>query len=72
MKLSFVPPHHITFTLTSDRWEQLVKLADESIEWLDKHDRLYDTWLLVSYSATSCALVEVTITVSSLPNHAEH
>jgi hypothetical protein len=61
LKFNFVAPPHITFGLTSDRWEQVVKMADESIEWLDRHDKLYDVWMLVSYAATSCALAEVRV-----------
>ena len=36
-----------------------VNLTFECIDWLDAHDRIYDTWLIVAYAATSCALVQV-------------
>jgi hypothetical protein len=29
------------------------------IDWLDKHENVYDVWLVAAYSATSCALVQV-------------
>ena len=41
------------------RWDALVTLAGEAIDWLDEHEELYDAWMLVAYAATSCALVQV-------------
>ena len=42
-----------------EQWTELVNLTSECIDWLDGHDRIYDTWLIVAYAATSCALVQV-------------
>ena len=42
-----------------EQWSGLVQLTGESIEWLDRHEQVYDVWLLVAYAATSCALVQV-------------
>lgn len=59
MRISYSCPDHLKFNLTVEQWSGLVKLTGESIDWLDKHERTYDVWLLVAYAATSCALVQV-------------
>lgn len=35
-------------------------MSGEAIEWLDRQENegLYDVWMVVSYAATSCALVQ--------------
>ncbi|KAI6005881.1 fungal-specific transcription factor domain-containing protein [Pisolithus albus] len=58
MRISYTCPEHLKFGLTVETWTALVKLAGESIDWLDTHERVYDVWLLVAYAATSCALVQ--------------
>jgi len=63
MRISYTVPAHLTFALSVERWSGLVKITRESIEWLDLHDRLYDVWMMVSYCATGCALVQVSIRV---------
>lgn len=59
MRLTYTVPAHLSFSLTVERWTGLVKLTRESIEWLDLNERLYDVWMMVSYCATGCALVQV-------------
>lgn len=59
MRISYSCPAHLKFGMTVEKWSALVKLTGDSIDWLDKHDKLYDVWLLVAYAATSCALVQV-------------
>jgi len=58
MRISYSCPDHLKFGLTVEQWSGLVQLTGESIDWLDKHERVYDVWLLVAYAATSCALVQ--------------
>ncbi|KIY63059.1 hypothetical protein CYLTODRAFT_382829 [Cylindrobasidium torrendii FP15055 ss-10] len=58
MRLSYSCPAHLKFTLSAERWTGLVVLAGEAIDWLDANEGTYDSWLLVSYGATSCALVQ--------------
>lgn len=59
MRISYSCPVHLKFAMTVEQWSELVKMTAECIDWLDSHDSLYDCWFLVSYAATSCALVQV-------------
>ena len=65
MRISYTCPPHLTFSLTVEKWTNLVKLTGEVIDWLDKHENMYDFWLVTAYSATSCALVQVSSTLIS-------
>lgn len=60
MRISYSCPSHLKFGLTVEQWTGLVQMTSESIDWLDAHEQVYDVWLLVSYAATCCALVQVT------------
>jgi hypothetical protein len=64
MRISYTCPPHLTFSLTVEKWTNLVKLTGEVIDWLDKHENVYDVWLVTAYSATSCALVQVSSTLA--------
>lgn len=59
MRISYTCPAHLKFGLTVENWTSLVTMTEESIDWLDAHERTYDVWLLIAYAATSCALVQV-------------
>lgn len=59
MRISYSCPDHIKFSLTIDEWTKLVNLSAESIDWLDAHERTYDTWTLVAYAGVSLALIQV-------------
>lgn len=59
MRISYTCPPHLTFSLTVEKWTSLVKLTGDVIDWLDKHESAYDVWLVTAYSATSCALIQV-------------
>ena len=59
MRLSYRCPAHLKFSLTVERWTDLVKWSRESIEWLDQHDRVFDSWMFVSYAASGCAFIQV-------------
>lgn len=59
MRISYTCPAHLKFGLTVENWTSLVTMTEESINWLDAHERTYDVWLLIAYAATSCALVQV-------------
>jgi hypothetical protein len=58
MRISYTCPAHLKFSLTVEKWSNLVSLSGDAIDWLDRHEHMYDVWLLVAYSATSCALVQ--------------
>ena len=66
MRISYTCPEHLKFALTVEKWTQLVQLSSDAIDWLDAHERMYDVWLLVAYCATSCALVHVRPSASSV------
>jgi hypothetical protein len=59
MRISYTCPTHLKFSLTIEKWSDLNALSGDAIDWLDKHENMYDVWLLVPYSVTSCALVQV-------------
>jgi len=59
MRISYSCPAHLKFAMNVEQWTELVNLTSECIDWLDTHERIYDTWLIVAYAATSCALVQV-------------
>ena len=59
MRISYTVPAHLKFALSIERWTFLVRVTREAIDWLDGHERMYDVWMLVSYCATSCAIVQV-------------
>jgi len=40
MRISYTCPAHLTFSLTVEKWTNLVKLTGDVIDWLDKHDEL--------------------------------
>jgi len=58
MRISYTCPTHLTFSLNVEKWTNLVKITGDVIDWLDKHESMYDVWLVTAYSATSCALVQ--------------
>ena len=66
MRISYTCPAHLKFGLTVENWTSLVTMTEESIDWLDAHERTYDVWLLIAYAATSCALVQVSMYFLSL------
>lgn len=61
MRISYLCPEHLKFALTIENWTYLVELTGDAIDWLDRNDNVYDVWMLVAYAATSCALVQVSI-----------
>ncbi|KAL1757210.1 fungal-specific transcription factor domain-containing protein [Schizophyllum commune] len=58
MRISYSCPSHLKFGLTVEQWTKMVVLTGNAIDWLDANENYYDVWLLVAYSATSCALVQ--------------
>ncbi|KAF8590103.1 hypothetical protein K439DRAFT_1644924 [Ramaria rubella] len=58
MRISYTVPAHLKFALSIERWSALVSLSREAIEWVDAHEECWDVWMLVSYCAVSCALVQ--------------
>ena len=63
LRLSYSCPEHLKFSLTVSRWTELVKVSRESIDWLDANEHCYDSWIMVAYAASSCALVQVGLCV---------
>jgi hypothetical protein len=66
-RIQYTIPAHLNFALSVERWSALTQESAKAIEWLDAHEMLYDSWVFVAYSATSCALVQVS--VLSPPRH---
>ncbi|KAF8621512.1 hypothetical protein AX15_007742 [Amanita polypyramis BW_CC] len=58
MRISYSCPAHLKFGINVEKWTELVKVTGEAIDWLDANEKVYDTWLIVAYAATSCALVQ--------------
>ncbi|KAF9532200.1 fungal-specific transcription factor domain-containing protein [Crepidotus variabilis] len=58
MRISYSCPAHLKFAMTVEQWSGLVEMTADCIDWLDSHDSLYDIWFLITYAATSCALVQ--------------
>ena len=67
MRISYTCPAHLKFSLTVEKWTYLTKITGEVIDWLDKHEIVYDVWLVTAYSATSCALVQVSLSFYPSP-----
>lgn len=59
-RIQYTMPAHLEFAITVEAWTALTTNSAKAIEWLDNHEGLYDTWLIVAYCLTSCALVQVT------------
>ncbi|KAG8883115.1 hypothetical protein FRB97_007252 [Tulasnella sp. 331] len=58
MRLSYTCPAHLKFSLTVERWTELQQWSRESIEWLDRHERCFDSWMFVAYAASAAALIQ--------------
>lgn len=58
MRISYTCPAHLKFSLTVEKWTNLTNITGDVIDWLDKHENMYDVWLIIPYAATSCALVQ--------------
>ncbi|PWN51875.1 hypothetical protein IE53DRAFT_361230 [Violaceomyces palustris] len=58
MRISYVCPTHLTFSLTIERMTSLIQYSTESIDWVDKNDYYLDTMQIVSYSMVFCATVQ--------------
>jgi len=58
-RILYCVPAHLKSALVVERWSALTRWSGESMDWLDAHEHVYDSWILVAYSITSCALVQV-------------
>lgn len=58
-RIQYTMPAHLKFAITVEAWTALTIESAKAIEWLDTHETLYDSWFIVGYSLTSCALVQV-------------
>lgn len=58
-RIQYTMPVHLKFAITVEAWTGVTIESARAIEWLDNHDTLYDTWFIVGYTLTSCALVQV-------------
>lgn len=58
-RIQYTMPAHLEFAITVEAWTSLTVESARAIEWLDHHQELYDSWLIVAYALTSCALVQV-------------
>lgn len=59
MRISYQCPSHLKFSLDISSWSELFTWATEAIDWLERNDWVLDTSFIVSYSATSIALIQV-------------
>ncbi|KDN53384.1 hypothetical protein K437DRAFT_69739 [Tilletiaria anomala UBC 951] len=55
LRISYVCPTHLKFSMTIERMTQLLTWAKEAIDWVNDHDFYFDTLGLLSYSLVSCA-----------------
>ena len=58
-RIQYTVPSHLKFSLTVERWTELSARSAMVIDWFDEHETVYDSWLFVAYSITSCALIQV-------------
>ncbi len=58
MRISYICPTHLKFSLTIDRMSALIQYSTEAIAWVDKNDFYLDTMQIVSYCLVSCATVQ--------------
>ncbi|KAJ9474828.1 Zn(2)-C6 fungal-type domain-containing protein [Pseudozyma hubeiensis] len=58
MRISYICPTHLKFSLTIERMSSLIQYSTEAIAWVDKNDFYLDTMQIVSYCLVSCATVQ--------------
>ncbi|PWY98755.1 hypothetical protein BCV70DRAFT_145768, partial [Testicularia cyperi] len=58
MRISYICPTHLKFSLTIERMSSLIQYSSEAISWVDKNDFYLDTMQIVSYCLVSCATVQ--------------
>lgn len=58
-RIQYTVPSHLKFSLNVERWTALTQASAQAIDWLDAHETVYDSWVLVAYSVTTCALIQV-------------
>ncbi|CDW99502.1 hypothetical protein [Sporisorium scitamineum] len=58
MRISYICPTHLKFSLTIERMSSLIKYSTEAIAFVDKNDFYLDTMQIVSYCLVSCATVQ--------------
>lgn len=58
MRISYICPTHLRFSLTIERMSELIQYSTEAIAWVDKNDFYLDTMQIVSYCLVSCATVQ--------------
>lgn len=58
MRISYVCPTHLSFSLTIERMTALIRYSRESIQWVDKHEFYLDTCQMVSYALVFCATTQ--------------
>lgn len=64
MRISYSCPAHLKFALTIEKWNSLIEMSAEVIDWLDENDRIYDVWMLAAYATTAMALVQVRLLIN--------
>ncbi|CAD6927973.1 unnamed protein product [Tilletia controversa] len=58
LRISYICPEHLKFSLTIERMSLLIKWSGEAIFWVDRNEFYLDTLQLVSYSLVFCATVQ--------------
>ena len=57
LRISYVCPTHLKFSMTIERMTMMLTWAKESIDWIGEHPYYFDTLGLISYSVVSCAIL---------------
>lgn len=58
MRISYICPTHLKFSLTIERMSSLIQYSTEAIAWVESNDFYLDTMQIVSYCLVSCATVQ--------------
>ncbi|KAK0553283.1 hypothetical protein OC845_001283 [Tilletia horrida] len=58
LRISYICPTHLKFSLNIERMTLLMRWTREGIEWVDRNDFYLDTLQLVSYSLVFCATIQ--------------
>jgi len=58
MRLSFSVPAHLKFSMTMEKWNELIAWSRETIVWMNHNETAMDTLFMWAYCLTSCALIQ--------------
>lgn len=69
-RIQYTIPAHLKFAITVEAWTGLTVESARAIRWLEQpqNEKYYDSLMMVAYSLTSCALVQVCVSILVLPS----